>query len=109
MAERKSYSFRDKKYSSNAIASVVLGLIAFLLFVLLLFYSFLMKGQADAWVGACGVTGIVMALLGLWYGFASFRDDCKGYFLSRLGTIISTVSVVGWFFIVCVGLVVLYF
>ena len=46
----------------------------------------------------------VMAVCGLWYGFAGFKDDSKSYFCSKCGTILSTVAIAGWFFIVCLGL-----
>ena len=70
----------------------------------LLGISFLMKGMANTWIGAVGFTGIVMAVCGLWYGFAGFKDDSKSYFCSKCGTILSTVAIAGWFFIVCLGL-----
>ncbi|MCC8051956.1 MAG: DUF6142 family protein [Clostridiales bacterium] len=105
MAKKKVYSFVDKKYSTNSIASVVLGLIGMGMLVLLLLVSYLLAGSAGAWIGACGVTGIVMAVMGLRYGFLGFQDDCKSYFCSKLGTIVSTVAIVGWFFVVCMGIV----
>ncbi|MCD7818841.1 MAG: DUF6142 family protein [Lachnospiraceae bacterium] len=105
MAGKRVYSFIDRKYSSNGIASVVLGVIALLLLLLLLLISYGLKGKAGTWIGACGVTGIIMAILGMRYGFVSFQDDCKSYFCSKFGTIISTVALVGWFFIVCIGIV----
>ncbi|MCD7736259.1 MAG: DUF6142 family protein [Lachnospiraceae bacterium] len=105
MANRKVYSFIDRKYSANGIASVALGWISVAIFLLLLLVSYRMKGSAGAWIGACGLTGIIMAILGLRYGFVSFQDDCKSYFCSRFGTIVSTVAIVGWFFVVCAGLV----
>lgn len=105
MAKRQVYSFVEKKYSSNGIASAVLSVASLLVLLVLLFLSFVLKGQANTWIGACGLTGIVMAFCGLRYGFIGFKDECKSYFCSKLGTILSTVSIAGWFFIVCIGLV----
>ena len=105
MAKRQVYSFVEKKYSSNSIASALLGSGSLLFLLLLLFVSFLLKGQANSWIGAVGFTGVLMAFGGLRYGFLGFRDECKSYFCSKLGTIVSTVAVAGWFFIVCIGLV----
>ncbi|MCD7743904.1 MAG: DUF6142 family protein [Lachnospiraceae bacterium] len=105
MAKRKVYSFVDRKYSANSIASVVLGLIGMAMLLLLLFVSYWLKGSAGTWIGACGVTGIVMAVMGLRYGFLGFQDDCKSYFCCKCGTIVSTVAFVGWFFVVCMGVV----
>ncbi len=102
--QRQVYSFTEKKYSANGIASAVLGLISLLFLVGLLFASFLLKGRASSWIGAMGFAGIVMACCGLRYGYAGFKDECRSYFCSRFGTIISMLSIVGWFFVVCVGL-----
>ena len=99
MAKRQVYSFEEKKYSANQIASAVLGVLSVIVLAGLLGISFLMKGMANTWIGAVGFTGIVMAVCGLWYGFAGFKDDSKSYFCSKCGTILSTVAIAGWFFI----------
>lgn len=105
MAKKRVYSFVDKKYSPNGVASLALGVISMVLFLLLLLISYWLKGSAGTWIGACGVTGIVMALLGLRYGFVSFQDDCKSNLPGKAGIILSTVAIVGWLFVVCVGIV----
>ncbi len=102
--QRQVYSFAEKKYSANGIASAVLSLISAILLIGLLFVSFLLKGRANVWIGAMGFTGIVMACCGLRYGFIGFKDDCRSYFCSKFGTITGMISLVGWFFIVCLGL-----
>lgn len=104
MAKRQVYSFEEKKYSANGIASAVLSVLSILLLAGLLGIAFLLKGRASSWIGAMGFTGIVMAFLGLRYGFAGFHDECKSYFCCKLGTILCTVAIAAWFFIVCIGL-----
>lgn len=105
MAKQQVYSFVEKKYSANSIASAVLSIASLAVLLALLFISFVLKGMASEWIGAMGFAGIVMACFGLRYGFAGFKDECKSYFCSKLGTILSTVVIAGWFFIVCIGLV----
>lgn len=102
--KRQVYSFEEKKYSANGIASAALGGVSAAILLCVLLLAFLMKGQASAWIGALGFTGIVAACLGLWYGYAGFKDECRSYFCSRLGTILCAVLIAGWFFIVCIGL-----
>ena len=104
MAKRQVYSFVEKKYSSNSIASAVLSVSSVLVLLMLLFISFLLKGRANTWIGAMGFAGILMAFGGLRYGFLGFKDECKSYFCSKLGTILGTVAIIGWFLIVCIGL-----
>ena len=105
MAKRQVYSFEEKKYSTNSVIAAVFSVVSVLLMVGLLFVSFVLKGRANTWIGAVGFCGILMAFGGLWYGFAGFKDECKSYFCSKVGTILGTVSIAGWFFIVCIGLV----
>lgn len=105
MAKRQVYSFVEKKYSTNSIASAVLGIASFVILLVLLGASYLLHGMASEWIGAAGFCGIMMAACGLRYGFAGFRDECKSYFCSKLGTILSTLVIAVWFFIVCIGLV----
>lgn len=104
MAKRASYSFVEKKHSSNGIIATVLGGGSVIVLLVLLVIAFVMKGTAADWIGAFGFTGIAMAVCGLAYGFGSFRDECKYTFFSKFGTILSTAAVVAWFFIVCIGL-----
>ena len=83
MAKRQVYSFEEKKYSANSIASAILSLLSVLILA--------------------GV--LLVAFCGLWYGFAGFHDECRSYFCSKFGTIMGTAAIAGWFFIVCLGLV----
>lgn len=104
MAKQAGYSFVEKKHSGNGIAATALGTGSLAVLLVLLLIAFFMKGTAASWIGAFGFLGIAMAVCGLVYGFSSFHDDCKYTFFSKFGTIISTVSIVAWFFIVCIGL-----
>ena len=104
MAKKQVYSFVEKKYSGNSVMAMGLSLCSVIVLLVLLLVSFFLKGQVGAWIGAVGFLGIASAVCGLAYGFASFKDDCKSYFLARFGTILSAVDIAGWFFIVCIGL-----
>lgn len=105
MAKRQVYSFVEKKYSANGIASAVLSVGSVLVLLILLGVAFLFHGQMGLWIGAVGFTGIMMAIGSLFYGFAGFKDECKSYFCCKLGTILGTAVIAAWFFIVCIGLV----
>lgn len=104
MAKRQVYSFVEKKHSANGIASAVLSIGSVLVLIGSLAVSFFLKGQAASWIGAMGFTGIVMAICGMMYGFAGFKDESKTYICCKIGTILSTMSIAAWFFVVCIGL-----
>ncbi len=105
MQKNQSYSFTETKRSANAILSVLLGIGSTLVILALFGLSFWLKGSAGSWAGAIGFTGIVMSALGMRYGLVSFHDECRSYTCSKLGTISSSVALVIWFFVVCIGLV----
>lgn len=104
MAKRQVYSFVEKKYSTNSIASIVLGTGALLVLAICLLVSYNWKGEVDPWIGAVGFTGILMSFGGVGYGIAGLRDECKSYLCSKLGTVFSMLCITVWFFIVCFGL-----
>lgn len=104
MAKRQVYSFVERKHSANGIASACMSVGSILVLLLLLAISFLMKGMAAEWIGAVGIAGILMAFLGLRYGFAGFKDESKTYICCKLGTIVGTMAIAAWFFIVCIGI-----
>lgn len=105
MAKRQVYSFVERKHSANGIASAVMSVGSILVLLILLAISFLLKGMAASWIGAVGIAGIIMACLGLRYGFVGFKDESKSYICCKIGTILGTVAIVAWFFIVCIGIV----
>ena len=104
-AKRQVYSFIEKKHSANGIASAVLSVLSVLVLLALLAISFLVQGTATEWIGAVGFTGILMAVGGIGYGFAGFKDESKTYICCKLGTILGTLVNAAWFFIVCIGIV----
>ena len=105
MAKRQTYSFVEQKHSANGIACALLSVLSLLVLAGLLAVSFLLQGMAADWIGAAGLAGILMAVGGVLYGFAGFKDDCKTYICCKLGTILGTVVIAAWFFIVCIGIV----
>lgn len=105
MAKQQVYSFVEKKYSVNGIASAILGIGAVLVLAACLLFSYNVKGQVDNWIGAVGFTGILMSIGGLGYGFAGLKDECKSYFTSKLGLLLSIACILVWFFVVCFGLI----
>lgn len=103
MAKRQVYSFVERKHSANGIASAVMSIASVLVLLFLLLLSFLWKGMAAEWIGAVGIAGILLACFSLYYGFAGFKDESKSYICSKIGTVLGTMAIIAWFFIVCIG------
>ena len=109
MARRKQiysyiYTYKETRHSKRGIAALILGLVSFGVLITLTALVTLVLEDLPEWVGAASFTGFALAFIGMVQGLMSFHDDCKSYFFSRLGTIVSAVMVAGWFLISCTGL-----
>lgn len=60
-------------------------------------------GEGGAILGSLGVTGIVFALCGLVSGLTSFREKHILYTFSKAGSIVSSVALVLWIFVILLG------
>ena len=109
MARRKEvysyiYTYKETRHAKRGIAALILGLVSFGVLAGLTALVMLFLEDLPDWVGAAGFTGFAIAFFGMSQGLMSFHDNCKSYFFSRVGTIVSAVMVGAWFLIFCVGL-----
>ena len=103
------YAYHDERtFARRGIASMVLALLSILMLGTLtglgIFLQQTAGGPTGAWFGALGITGFVLAFIGMLEGFMSFKDECKSYAMSKAGTVISAGMVAAWFLIFCFGL-----
>ena len=98
------FSIKEYDYSPDGVVAAVLGGISALVFVVLAVTSMLLKGKAGLWAGSLGITAFFLAFVGMVRGLRSFRDQCRSYRISKIGTLLSGIFVAVWFLIFCVGL-----
>lgn len=103
MAKKRMYSFAEKRHSQKGILSTVLGGLSFLILCVLMYISFFSAGNGGVWLGAVGMTAIVLAALGLVSGLMSFRERDVFYFFSKTGSILSGVMLAIWIFFYLIG------
>lgn len=99
----RMYDTKDRIHSRRGIASTVLGFISMLLLIALVSWTMITKDTAD-WIGAVGFTSFAIAFIGMVEGLTSFRDDCRSYIFSRIGSVYCGIMVAGWFLLFCLGL-----
>lgn len=104
MAKKVLYSFTDKKHTRNGILSSILAGVSLLIFLILAVISFLMRGAAGTYVGALGLSAMVLSFTGLVIGLKSFAEKDKLYFYSKLGSVSCGVITIGWLALVLIGL-----
>ena len=92
MAKKKMYTFSERRHSRKGITSTVLT-----------YFAWWSYGEGGAILGSLGVTGIVFALCGLVSGLTSFREKHILYTFSKAGSIVSSVALVLWIFVILLG------
>ena len=102
MAKKKMYTFSERRHSRKGITSTVLGSISVVIFIALTYFAW-SYGEGGAILGSLGVTGIVFALCGLVSGLTSFREKHILYTFSKAGSIVSSVALVLWIFVILLG------
>lgn len=103
MAKKKMYTFSERRHSRKGITSTVLGSISVVIFIALTYFAWWSYGEGGAILGSLGVTGIVFALCGLVSGLTSFREKHILYTFSNAGSIVSSVALVLWIFVILLG------
>ena len=103
MARKPMYSFAEKKHSKRGITASVLGGVSFLIFCVLAYLSFYFRGQGGQYLGAIGLTAMIMSFAGLILGFLSLTEKNSISFFPKLGAILNGVIFLGWVEIFLIG------
>ena len=110
MARRKKevpayvYDYRETRFSGWGIFATLLGLLSAAALGVLTWYMMQFPDQSGSWIGAAGFTAFAAAFLGMVQGLSSFRDNCRSYLFSRIGTLLCGFMVAAWFLVFCFGL-----
>ena len=97
MAKKKMYTFSERRHSRKGITSTVLGSISVVIFIALTYFAWWSYGEGGA------ILGCVFALCGLVSGLTSFREKHILYTFSKAGSIVSSVALVLWIFVILLG------
>lgn len=104
MAKRKTYTFSEDRQAMGGITSMVLGIPALVLLLLLGWLAWYLRGNGGLYLGSIGFASIVMSLSGMIVGLISFRDRHVRHTFSKAGSILNGVVLAVWIFIILVGL-----
>ena len=108
MREKKStLRFKRKEYSKIGLFSVVIGIIAWCVFISLSIYSFMREGNAEKIVGVIGIFDAFFALLGAGFSLKGFQERDVSYGLSIAGMILNGILFVIYFSLYFMGVSIL--
>ena len=96
MKKRFRYAFTKKEETEGGLASVIFAGISLALFLVAAGMSFFWEGNAESWIGAFGVMGILFSANGFMTGIKSFQEKEKNYRMSVVGAMANGIFFVGW-------------
>lgn len=103
MKKRYRYAFTKKEETEGGFASVIFACISLVLFLVSACMSFFWEGNAESWIGAFGVMGILFSVNGFLVGIKSFQEKEKNYRLSVVGAMTNGIFFVGWLALFLIG------
>lgn len=96
-------SYVKNPFAKNSFFCLWLGLVSLTLAAVTMYLSVSTGGNGALNTGAYGLSSILMALMGLWFGILSFSEKERNYILAKIGVGISLVLVILWGVIIITG------
>lgn len=103
MAKKMMYSFAEKKNSVNGIISTIMGTVAIVLLLAMIYTSYYMRGDAGIYAGAFGLSGMLFALVGFILGIVSFSEKNIRYKYPKIGSVLCGITFVMWLGLFLIG------
>ena len=105
MKEKKtSLRFRTKEYSKVGMISVVIGVIAWVIFIALSIYSAMTNGTAEKIVGVIGIIDAIVVMFGARLAFKGLQEREESYALAITGVILNGLLFVIYFSLYFMGI-----
>jgi hypothetical protein len=104
MAKRFRYTSRLRPEASGGVAALLMAAISALLFLAAVIVSYLHEGEAGIVLGAIGLTGLLLAVVGFFIGIRSFSESGKSHRFSTLASIANGILAVVWLGLYLVGI-----
>ena len=104
MKEKKSsLHFTGRRHARGGIISVVIGLMAWLVFLALCVYSSASGGNAASVAGIIGMADAIFVLIGMIIAFKGFQERDVYYVLPTVGMIVNGILLVVYFSLYLMG------
>ncbi|MBQ6386727.1 MAG: hypothetical protein IJJ38_11245 [Lachnospiraceae bacterium] len=104
MADKRRYSFIEKKESKDGLLSTKLALVSLALFIVDVAVSFISGGSAGSFTGAAALTAMLLSVYGFYTGMRSFGEKDVSLLWPVIGSISSGALMLGWFALFLTGL-----
>ncbi|MBQ9123504.1 MAG: hypothetical protein IJY10_08465 [Lachnospiraceae bacterium] len=92
MKHHRGFIFTNKRHSQKAIMSTVLGVISTASMVVVIYLSFLLKGQTPISYGLTGLLALIMSLVGEGLGIKTVLEKDRFKLFPVLGIVLNLVA-----------------
>lgn len=103
MKKRYKYRLPMEEEAVGGMAAVVMAAFSGVFLLISILISFINAGKAGVYLGAFGLSGILLALAGFVIGLLSFREKKKNHRYSTAGSLVSGFLAVFWLALLLVG------
>jgi len=103
MAKRFKYTSGLKPDTPGGTASVLMAVISAVLFLVAGIISYVFSGKGGSYLGAIGLTAMLLAVCGFFIGLHSFSDKDKNHRYSTIGSLTNGVIAVIWLTVYLLG------
>ncbi len=84
--------FSGRTHSKRGLISLIFGIISILVFLMLVNYTFILKGQASEYVGSIGIFLFMFSIIGLVLGIKGLREEDVYKMSSTIGTTFNSIA-----------------
>lgn len=101
---RHKYKFSNKKHSVGGVISVLMAIVAIILFVLAINISFKAGGEGGTIVGSYALCSMFVAIFGCIVGMLSYKESDRYYTFSFIGSLANGLITIILILLLFVGL-----
>ena len=95
MAKKKSYKFTNKGHSQKAIMSTVFGALSCISLIVLVYLSYLNKGDAPFKYGVAGILALIYSVVGMILAILAVQEKDKFLLFGWIGVELNALAILG--------------
>ena len=103
MAKRFKYTSRLRPETQGGTAAILMAAISAFLFMIAVVISYIYKGEGGNLLGAIGLVGLLLSIVGFGIGIKSFSEKEKSHRFSTIASIANGIIAVIWLALYLVG------
>jgi len=104
MAKRFKYTSRIKPETQGGMAATLMAIISISLLVVAVIISYAFSGAGGNLLGAIGLVGLLLAVVGFFIGIKSFAEKGKSHRYSTIASMANGIIAVVWLALYLVGI-----